>query len=361
MSFRHPDAPMGWFISVVMMLSMLSGLGTIAHGQDSPHLFDTESLAVREAFAPAAARARGGVIGVLRDGRPVALGTVMTESGLALTKASELTPPRSGSGIEPEAGSIAAALSDGTTAEVEVVAINRQHDLALLRIDRDGLEPVAWADPETVKIGQWLIVPGLDEVPEAVGIYSAMPRKVAGVRLGINFGPSRRGPVIGYTLPGMGAREAGLQPGDLIRAIGERATPTTDDVIDSLRDVNAGDVVPIVIERRGVERTVPVEMRLRKPNPRSRVDRMNTMGNDVSRRRDGFPAVFQHDATISPQQCGGPALNLDGQAVGINIARAGRIEAFALPADVVFEVFAELQPTLQVNTQEVDEPATPTR
>ena len=73
---------------------------------------------------------------------------------------------------------------------------------------------------------------------------------------------------------------------------------------------------------------------------RTASDFMNQMGNTLSRRRDGFDAVFQHDATIEPEQCGGPLVDLDGRLIGINIARAGRIESFALP---VTEVVAALQ------------------
>jgi S1-C subfamily serine protease len=55
----------------------------------------------------------------------------------------------------------------------------------------------------------------------------------------------------------------------------------------------------------------------------------------VSARASGFPSVFQHDTVLSPNQCGGPLVDLEGKAVGLNIARAGRVSSYALPADIV--------------------------
>ena len=55
------------------------------------------------------------------------------------------------------------------------------------------------------------------------------------------------------------------------------------------------------------------------------------------------PVVLQHDTVLRPNQCGGPVVNLDGQAVGVNIARAGRVASYALPASVVLPLLEELK------------------
>jgi serine protease Do len=63
---------------------------------------------------------------------------------------------------------------------------------------------------------------------------------------------------------------------------------------------------------------------------------METMlGGPVSKRASDFPAVFQHDTVLRPADCGGPLVDLSGKAIGINIARAGRTETYALPADII--------------------------
>jgi S1-C subfamily serine protease len=67
------------------------------------------------------------------------------------------------------------------------------------------------------------------------------------------------------------------------------------------------------------------------------------MGSTLSERRNGFPTILQHDQVIAPTDCGGPLVDLDGKAVGINIARAGRVESYAIPTEVVLSAINELK------------------
>jgi serine protease Do len=62
----------------------------------------------------------------------------------------------------------------------------------------------------------------------------------------------------------------------------------------------------------------------------------------LSERRGGFSLAIQHDSVLKPADCGGPIVDLDGKAVGLNIARAGRVESYALPAAVVRASVAKL-------------------
>jgi S1-C subfamily serine protease len=41
--------------------------------------------------------------------------------------------------------------------------------------------------------------------------------------------------------------------------------------------------------------------------------------------------------------CGGPVVDLSGKAVGVNIARAGRVETYAVPADTAKLLIRELR------------------
>ena len=67
------------------------------------------------------------------------------------------------------------------------------------------------------------------------------------------------------------------------------------------------------------------------------------MGSELSETRSGFPLALQHDCPIDPDACGGPLVNLDGDVVGINIARAGRIKSYALPSHVIQELLAQVK------------------
>ena len=66
------------------------------------------------------------------------------------------------------------------------------------------------------------------------------------------------------------------------------------------------------------------------------------MGSELSNRRGGFPFILQHDTIIKPADCGGPLVDLDGKVVGINIARAGRSESYAIPSDEVQKLLLPL-------------------
>jgi serine protease Do len=74
-----------------------------------------------------------------------------------------------------------------------------------------------------------------------------------------------------------------------------------------------------------------------------RAEFQNSLGGPLSRRRAGFPLVLQHDTVLNPKECGGPLLNIDGEVVGVNIARAGRVETYALPASVVKPLLDDLK------------------
>src|SRR5205823_2932727 len=44
-----------------------------------------------------------------------------------------------------------------------------------------------------------------------------------------------------------------------------------------------------------------------------------------------------------PSQCGGPLVGLQGKALGLNIARAGRVVSYAVPSDVVVGLLSDLK------------------
>jgi len=81
--------------------------------------------------------------------------------------------------------------------------------------------------------------------------------------------------------------------------------------------------------------------RLSTPDHKRR-EQMNRLGVGVSGRRDGFPLVLQHDTVLKPNDCGGPLVNLDGRVVGVNIARGGRVETYAIPTSALLPRLYEL-------------------
>ena len=69
------------------------------------------------------------------------------------------------------------------------------------------------------------------------------------------------------------------------------------------------------------------------------MEQMNNMGGHrYSEVRDGFARVVQSDMQIEPEDCGAPVVDLEGRAVGVAIARAGRIKTFIIPALAIEEL-----------------------
>ena len=72
-------------------------------------------------------------------------------------------------------------------------------------------------------------------------------------------------------------------------------------------------------------------------------DRNARMSGRVSKRKDNFPMIIQHDVSLPTTAMGGPVLDLNGKALGVNIARVDRVTTFALPAKFVRETFEKLR------------------
>lgn len=55
---------------------------------------------------------------------------------------------------------------------------------------------------------------------------------------------------------------------------------------------------------------------------------------------DGFKRVFVHDAPILPNECGGPLFDMNGNCLGINIARFSRSISLAVPLSYLKELIS---------------------
>jgi serine protease Do len=122
------------------------------------------------------------------------------------------------------------------------------------------------------------------------------------------------------------------------RPIDGRAT-----VLRVIRENEPGTTLTIKVKRGETELELPATLTHPFGQFLTRIAAQNHMGGKLSLRRTGFPVVLQHDTVLAPEDCGGPLVDLDGAAVGLNIARAGRTESYALPADVVIAAVKTLR------------------
>lgn len=304
------------------------------HGKIAPH--------VLARFEPSVSSAGANTVEVICRGRVVALGTIVRADGYIVTKASELVGP-------------ARVRLGDQELFARVVNGNGPNDLALLKIDAKGLTPVRWAS-ESPALGSLLVVPGADQRPLAMAVVSvdarAIPEGVNNIRiqqpgkplLGISelkADQEAGGVRVGSVMQDSAALHAGVKDGDLITQLNGQPTPSAADIVRAIQQANVGDTVTLTIQRG--EETLELEATLGErptmPQPKAQDDRKSAAqvysarGGKLSDRRTDFPLALTHDAVIWAPQVGGPVLNTDGQAIGINIARYGRTATYAIPAE----------------------------
>lgn len=294
---------------------------------------------VRSAFEEVIHDANRSTVRVLVRGRQVALGTVVDTRGRVLTKASELSRP----------GSMSCQLHSGQQYAAHVIAESNRSDLALLQMDVPGstqLEAGRFEEIEPM-LGDWLAVPdSREDQPVVVGVVSSQEREIKRHQglLGVFLGNQRDGAVVEFVIPDSSAEEHGIQAGDVIISADGNPIRSREQLQQVVGSAMPGDRVEFGIRRmdRDILRKVTLG---RRSFDGLGIDSSEAAheGGPLSRRRSGFNQVIQHDCPLRPNQCGGPVVNVEGQIIGINIARASRIESFALPASLVIQELDEMQ------------------
>ncbi len=271
------------------------------------------------------------------DGTRLCLGTSLKPLGVIATKASEL---------ESEAdNAIAIRLGDGRTVPITRRHIDAENDLAILTPAKPmefgiTLEPVGDIPPGRILTS--LMPDRLSEAEPLVGVAGAPTRTierrngVMGVEL--DSSPSgakkHRGVRIDRIFPNSAAGRAGVKVGDRILSANGTDVANFMQVRKIIFAHDPGDKVELRLSRGGepISKTIILgywsdDFDLRERNQR--------MSGATSRRKSGFTRAMQHDIALPPDLMGGPVFNLDGRAVGINIARQDRVTTYALPGAVV--------------------------
>lgn len=300
-------------------------------GSNYPNANHRMHYTVLQAFREAIGSQWMATVRVLARGRMVAMGTIVDANGWILTKASELPDD-----------AIEVRLYEGSRVPAKVVARRNDVDLALLKIEKAGLQAVEWANEPSLQVGTWLALTDLKSIPAAIGVISVQPRNIKQERVvvGIGFDWTAKGNQVNMVLPGSGAARAGLEVGDLIVSVDGATLRSRQDLLDKISRAKAGQTIHFDVLRE--ENEVSLEVELMDLNHSLLDPTEMEVNGEVSSRSSGFASAFQHDTVVSPSQCGGPLVDLDGKAVGINIARAGRVTSYALPASLAKQVANEM-------------------
>lgn len=287
-------------------------------------------------FDPVSAQQHQSVVEVWKSGEWVAMGTVVDASGVILTKASELGDKKD----------ITVVLHDQTTASAQVTKVDKTNDLAILTIPRTRLTPVRWSNTQPLN-GTFLVTPAIDGSTLAIGTYSSTPRALSGTKqgyLGVKPQTVPGGVMLVEVSQNEAAERAGLKNGDVVTSIADHRIVDVTDLVNEIRNHQAGDAVVIEFLREGNPKATTAVLADRNFSGKraARFKMMNRLGAIPSERADRFPWVFQHDTPLFPEQCGGPILDIDGNVVGINIARGGRAASYGIPSAQLIKILPEL-------------------
>jgi S1-C subfamily serine protease len=135
-------------------------------------------------------------------------------------------------------------------------------------------------------------------------------------------------------VPQAAADKAGLLSGDLITKVDGRNVSKNNQIVTLINDKDPGDVVVLSILRKDETKEFRVTLGHRSVTFEL-FNRNMQMSGPVSKRKDNFPMIFQHDLPLPKEAMGGPVFDLNGKCLGINIARVDRVTVFSLPSKIV--------------------------
>jgi serine protease Do len=329
----------GFFGALLAAWGLLSGSSPALAQKKGD--FSKYSPEVQKAFRPVVSQAGQSTVRVRCDGKDVALGTVTGANGWILTKASSV-----------QTGKITCLLKDGRELPAMLVGVQEPYDLGMLKVEATGLTPVTWDDARAATVGRWAASVGTGPEPVALGVIGVAARPFkAGDQppktlnsnsgfLGIGLEEAEGGARVKSIFPDSPAAKAGLKLEDIITQVNKKKVVDSESLINAVGRYKPGTEVTLKVTR-GKEKLEVKATLARRPkglfgNPQE------LMGSALSDRRGGFPSILQHDGVLAPKDCGGPLVDLEGKAVGINIARAGRTETYAIPAEAVRPLLGDL-------------------
>ena len=301
--------------------------------------FSKRSKKLVATFEPIAASVSQSTVKILSGPRkrPVALGMIVDAEGLILTKASELK------------GELTCKFADGRQATATVFGVHDKTDLALLKVDIDQISSVQWSEEPAPIVGQWLATPYGRTSNLDIGIVAVNQRSIPASKpfIGIVMDDldGRDGVKINQVVPDSPADDSNIMVNEIITHIDNIEIINVQGLRDTLGQYDPNYRVTLKIIRAGEEKKLNLTLASRdKINPgNNRSNQQNSMGSTLSRRRKNFPNAFQHDTALTATTCGGPIVDLSGNVVGVNIARAGRVSSLALPAETVMPVLTMLK------------------
>ena len=325
---------------------LICALPNLATAQDEIPLLRPEERAVVDAQSEALnatlktklATAAQSTVRVWSGKKRLAYGTVIGDGRQVLTKWSE---------VANAASSLVVDGSNREAHDAKITGVYEEEDLAILEINGEALKPIAWSNDKPA-LGAFLVAPQPDGRSAAFGVVSVLERNLRETDLaflGIGSDLEHKGPGVRVSevQPNTGAAAAGLKEGDIVLMVKERPISGLMELKSALTGTKPGETVPLRVRARGDEKTISVTLSKRPELPKiynPRLEQMERMGGKISRIRDSFTQVLQSDMRPSPDQIGGPVVDLEGRVIGITVARADRTRSFIMPSAAIAKMLA---------------------
>ena len=306
-----------------------------------PRDLRTDGKAVQSAFAEAAKAAKKCTVRVF-NGSKMILGTVVSEDGLIVAKNSEFSTVKPG---------LIRVMGPGTKiARARVVARDIPHDLIILDLGREIDPGYEWGNSKGLERGTWLVAVVADSPPRVGvrgGVLSATTREikksggVIGVILGGRDGKSFGGVQVSEVAKGGPAEKAGVKKNDVIYAIDGKEVFERAKMIEIVKSNDPGTTITVSVKRGEDKKDLKITLGYRNLVFADMKSRNDKMSGTVSVRRTGFERIIQHEISLGKSDMGGPLFDLEGKLVGINIAKANRVEFFAIPVEDIQQVLED--------------------
>lgn len=341
--FSIPNSPASTFTSTNRV--------KIAPAKTPALTYGRAATEIKSALNPIVKKFQSSVVELETEYGRKSLGTIISKDrGLIIAKHSELT------------GDFFCRIGDEKHT-CRLLALHLINDLALVAISPSGLDELTQIEfPEISKVaigGKMVVSIGSDGIQGSLGVVSVLPTQfdVSQPKRneGIDFGSTvsrwtvskpvqtnngttfKTGLEVQRVYPRSIAERAGLLKGDLLQTVNGIQLYGQVEFKSLASRLRVGQKVEFTVIREGIEKQLST--RIESFTPKTIHDRWG--GGPFSEKRFGFGRVISHDTVITPEQCGGPLVDLHGNIVGINIARSMRVASFAIPINDVEHFVAQ--------------------
>lgn len=292
-----------------------------------------------------------------KKGTPVATVTWVGKEGYFITKASEV----------PRLEECRLKWDSAAKSGIREIRRDVQHDIVLAQaIEVQDASPVSFSSSKDLTLGQWLVSPSLGKELK-IGVVSAQRRKINGfgAAIGIRMDDKVPAESKGVRIIGVAedspAETAGLRANDIMLELAGETVSEYRRVNEIISTRQPGEEIAVKFKRGSKEDLLHVRLASR-TKVMANWDGEDFANGGISIRTDNYAEVLQHDLPLKPTDMGGPLLDLNGRAIGINIARVDRVTTFALPGEIFWPMVqkwmkADRHPPKAVPAQTVSVPS----